>query len=144
MSETHLKNIFSSKLISDVAEGMGSVERVAFQAEGDQASMDKINDFLAAYKESKGADQQHGWTDQNIALVGELTRSLTMDQLVEFFAVLEKELGDEEFEHFFETQGVNDARYRHVQVIASVNLMFNPAFKARLTKSVELSREWWE
>lgn len=143
MSQTSINKAFSSKLIKEAAQGMGFVEGKVFGAEEDSERQLKINEFLAVYKQNKADDQRHGWNDVTLKALSELTRSMTMESLVGFFGELEQHLDETEFSDFFQVYGVNNARYQHVFLLCSINIIFNPAFKRRLLKTLEISKEWW-
>lgn len=143
MSQTSINKAFSSRLIKEAAQGMGFVEGKVFGTEENPDQQLKLNEFLALYEQNKVGDQQHGWNDLTLKALSDLTRTMTMDALVGFFAELEKRLDEEDFSAFFETYGVNNARYQHVFLLCSLNIIFNPAFKKRLMKTLEISKEWW-
>lgn len=143
MAQTSINKIFSSKLIQDAAQGMGLVEGKAFGAQEDPNRSLKVSEFLEIYKENKAGDKQHGWNEVTLRALAELTRSMTMESLVGFFAELEQHLDEDEFAEFFQVHGVNNARYQHVLLLASVNVIFNPSFKKRLMKTLEISKGWW-
>lgn len=146
MSENiSVDDVFSSFLVKQSSKDMGAVERFILGLTDDSEVALKVTEFINRHQES-GAQHQHGtaWFSAMRETLKDITSGLTMEGLAEFFAVLEKITQEDSFEEFFQDGGLNQERFSFLKRVATVNMMFAPAFNERLGISIEMSKDWWE
>lgn len=138
-------DVFSSFLVRQSSKDMGAVEKFILGLTDDKEVALKVTEFINRHQESTGT-HQHGtaWFGEMKETLKEITAGLTMEGLAEFFGVLEKITQEDSFEEFFQDGGLNQERFSFLKRVATVNMMFAPAFNERLGASIEMSKEWWE
>ncbi len=145
-TEAEIDGVFSSGLFKTASSDMGAIEKKIFGAVENPDVANRLSAFLLKLKEDGSLDIQKSEDLEKSSIkemFDEATLNLTMEQLVEFFSTLEKLMSEDEFERLFQSAQVNDARFEHVRKIATVNLMFSPAFRRRIADTIEISKGWW-